>query len=125
MPVYRSRLGNIAFGRNHIAGFMLQNVSPDDLRSIGAICQHIAATDFNLAQQLNRMNRIMVVSSRQKKCHRVAKPVHNCVQFGIQATSGAANCFICRFFPPLTLSCTLIQVESMLRFSISASANSA
>ena len=64
------------FWWNHIAGPMLRNVVPDCLRSIGTVCQHMAAADFQFIQQFDCVEGIMVISSRQKECHRIAKAVH-------------------------------------------------
>ena len=67
----------------------------------------------------------MVIPRRQNEFNRVPQPIHNSVQLCIQPASGPSNCLIRRFSPPLALSWTLMQVESKLRFSISASADNA
>ena len=65
------------------------------------------------------MNGVVVISSRQKACHRIAKgcPLSHAVWYSVHLWYAQLPYPL--FFPPLlALSCTLIQVESMLRFSI-------
>lgn len=69
--------------------------------------QSIAADDRGLLQRLDGMGRIVVISSGEKKGHRITQAVHYCVQLDVQPAHSTANRFICRFSPPLALSCTL------------------
>lgn len=124
MSIYRPGLGNIFLRWNNITGPMLWDILPDRLRTISAVCQYVASTDLNLFQWLNGMNRIVVISGWEKELHRIPQTIYDSLNLCIQPSSGAANCLI-HIFPRRWCFCTFIQVESMLRFSMSASPESA
>ena len=65
----------------------------------------------------------MIIPRRQHEFDRIPQPIHNSVQLCIQPASGPPNCLIRRFFPSVGTFVNLMQVESKLRFSISASAD--
>lgn len=101
---------------------MLRNMGSTFFSAISLIAQHIAPFETNFRQQCDRMDRVMVISGREQKLYGVPQAIHDRVELRIQSSMRTAYRFGLPFFtPPLALSCTLTEVESMLRFSMSAS----
>ena len=98
-PVYRPWIGNVAFGRNHIAGPVIPNIFPNRPGAIGPVCQHGTPADSDLFQQFNSVNRIVVISSGEQELHRVSQTVYDSVEFCVPPAFGTANRLIRRFFP--------------------------
>lgn len=70
------------------------------------------------------MGRIMFIPTAKQKLYRISQSIHYSMDFCGSATSWHTYRLIYRVFPPLALWWTLIDVESMLKFSISASSES-
>ena len=125
-PIAFPRVRGVVSGRYGVHSSLRSDVITDRLRPIGFITQHITFWQLCLGKQFHRMNRIVIISLGQHEFNRVAQAVNNCMDFRRQSTPRAAYSLICRpFLLPLALSCTRIEVESMLRFSMSASFESA
>ena len=100
-PVYRPWIGNVAFGRNHIAGPVIPNIFPNRPGAIGPVCQHSTLANSDLFQQFNSVNRIVVISSGEKELYRVFQTVYDRVEFCVPPAFGTANRLIRRFFPAI------------------------
>ena len=100
-PVYRPGIGDIAFGRNHIAGPVIRNIFPNRPGAIGPVCQHGTPADSDLFQQFNSVTRIVVISSGEKELHRVSQTVYDSVEFCVPPALSAVFSRCLRFHAPL------------------------
>ena len=80
-PVYRPWIGNVAFGRNHIAGPVIPNIFPNRPGAIGPVCQHGTLANSDLFQQFNSVKRIVGISSGEKELYRVFQTVSTAWSF--------------------------------------------
>lgn len=94
MPIDWPRIGVIAFGRNRIGGFLRINILPDCFRSIRLIAKDVAPCDFYLPEQGDSMYRVVVIAGAEQKSQRIAKAIHQSMDFRISAASGYTNCLI-------------------------------
>lgn len=68
---------------------------------------------------------VRIISGTDQKFYRISKTVYNCMELCVQSSTCSSDEFFCPFLkPPFVLWCAFAIVESMLKFSISASLES-
>ena len=70
------------------------NILPDRFRSIRLIAKDVAPCDFYLPEQGDSMYRVVVIAGAEQKSQRIAKSIHQSMDFRISAASGYTNCLI-------------------------------
>lgn len=76
-------------------------LSKDILRAIGLIAEQVAASNIRLLQEFDGVSRIIVIARREQKGNRIPQPIHNGMDFRIQAAFRASDSLIFRFFPTI------------------------
>ena len=115
----------IWFWRDCIGFAVFCNIWPNFFWTIRFIPKDIAFRDVYFFQSINRMLAVCIIPSTDQKFYRISKIVYNCMKLCVQSSTGSSDGFFCPFLkPPFVLWCAFAIVESMLKFSISASLES-
>ena len=122
MEITRPRINTVFSGRNRIAGFLLCDIVPDLLRTIGFIRENITPFDLYLRKQINSRTCVMYLPTGKQKLDWIAQGIDNSVDFcGLSTPAVADKLVVFRiyspFFAPALCGCALIEVLSIHRFS--------
>jgi len=126
MPITGPWIATICLWRNCVMRLANGYRLPYLFRSIRFVTDDVAVFNRDRIQYWYGVPWIMFLSGTQPKWYRIAETIDKGMQFGVQPTARDPYCFgFPLFLPPLALWWTRIQVESIHRFSISASVYSA
>jgi len=91
MKITMPRFHTVFSGRYGVAGFLLSDIVPDFLRTIGLVAENITSFHIQFRKQINGCTCIVYLTSGEQKVDRITQCIHNCMNFGGLSTPDITN----------------------------------
>lgn len=122
MPVTEPWPYRVAFRRDGVFAVFPLDIVKNLIRSICLVSKNVAFGQFKARQKFHSHSGVIDISRCKQKFKRIPQCVCEGMNFRVQTAFCTSYGLGLPFFtPPLALSCTLTEVESIQMYSISAS----
>ena len=98
-------------------GVTIFNVYEDFIKIVATVTKNHAARKRYMGQYINRHCVVVDISGGQLQVYRVTQRINYRMNLRVFAATAYAYVLFRPFFPPAACWCTLIELESILRFS--------
>ena len=91
IPIYRPWIVDITLRWDRINSILGNDIFPDRFRTVCFVAEDIASRNIDLAEQRDRVNRIVIIAGTEQKSQRIAQAIHQSMDLRISAAPGYAN----------------------------------